>query len=187
MRTLSRLVVWGLLLAENVRSLTNWSNNLRYHNRGPVQFPTNLQELQQLIKDSGGRVRIIGTKHSFSDVADTEGILLSLEKFKTIHVDREKMTVSIGAGVTYHELLEELKLQKLAIDNVPSLPHLSVVGSLVTGTHGGGVTKPEIAESAVEMTVVTSAGNVAVLERGRDAVFEATVHSFGLLARPQCD
>lgn len=78
------------------------------------------------------------------------------------------MLVTVGAGVTYSTLLEKLKEEKVSIENVPSLPHLNVIGSLVTGTHGGGFTKPEIAENLTEMTVVTSDGELKVLKRDND-------------------
>jgi xylitol oxidase len=60
-------------------------------------------------------------------------------------VNNEDMTVKIGAGVTYSMLLEKLREEKLAITNVPSLPHLNVVGSLITGSHGGAAGLPELA------------------------------------------
>jgi len=43
-----------------------------------------------------------------------------------------------------------------------------VIGSLITGTHGGGVRKPEIAENLVEITVVTSEGTTKILKRRQD-------------------
>jgi len=55
------------------------------------------------------------------------------------------MTVRIGSGVTYSMLLDKLKEEKVAISNLPSLPHLNVVGSLVTGSHGGGAGLAELA------------------------------------------
>ena len=132
------------------------------------------------------RLRVLGTGHSFSDVADTTGIFISLENFDQIEVDKEHWTVTIGAGVTYSTLLEELKKHKVAIENVPSLPHLNVIGSLVTGTHGGGASKPEIAENILEMEIVDYNGNVKTLKKNningeKDRLFDSTVHSFGLL------
>jgi len=49
------------------------------------------------------------------------------------------MAVTFGAGITYSQLIAALAENKLALPNVPSLPHLNVVGSVVTGTHGSGI------------------------------------------------
>ena len=84
-------------------------------------------------------MRAVGTKHSFSEIADTEGTILNLQHLRKITVDKEAMTVTFGAGVTYTKLLEALVKEQVALPNLPSLPHLNVVGSVVTGTHGGGL------------------------------------------------
>ena len=47
--------------------------------------------------------------------------------------------MTFGAGVKYADLIEALKEQRMAINNLPSLPHINVVGSLMTGTHGSGI------------------------------------------------
>ena len=47
--------------------------------------------------------------------------------------------VTFGAGVTYTDLIEALKAEHMAIANLPSLPHINVVGSIMTGTHGSGI------------------------------------------------
>lgn len=71
--------------------------------------------------------------------------MISLENFDSIKVDRKNMAVKIGSGVTYSQLLAELSQEQLAIINVPSLPHLNVIGSMVTGSHGGAAAYAELA------------------------------------------
>jgi alditol oxidase len=86
--------------------------------------------------DDVKHIKVAGTKHSFNDIADTDGVHISLKNFKSVEFHGNSVT--FGAGWTYSDLIEELKKQKLALHNVPSLPHLNVVGSFMTGTHGGG-------------------------------------------------
>ena len=52
-----------------------------FNNKGTVKYPEGIQELEKLTKETEGRVRIIGTAHSFSDVADTDGTIISLKEF----------------------------------------------------------------------------------------------------------
>lgn len=80
-----------------------------------------------------------GSAHSFSDIADTDGLHISLANLTDISVDQSKMTVTFGAGVTYTMLIKKLTEHKMALRNLPSLPHINVVGSVVTGTHGSGM------------------------------------------------
>jgi xylitol oxidase len=59
-------------------------------------------------------IKIVGTKHSFNDIADTDGVLISLKRFKSIEFKANNQ-VTFGAGWTYSELIEELKKKKLAL------------------------------------------------------------------------
>lgn len=86
-----------------------------------------------------GGVKVYGTAHCFNDIADTDGVHISLTKLTNIAVDTSKYEVRFGAGVTYTMLIDALKEHKMALMNLPSLPHINVVGSVVTGTHGSGM------------------------------------------------
>ena len=107
--------------------------------------PSNTKELADLVQMSPHPVKVVGTAHSFNDIADTDGFHVSLVNFKDHSIDkrphskRKQGIVSFGAGFTYSELLKVLKAENVAIANLPSLPHINVVGSIVTGTHGSGV------------------------------------------------
>ena len=83
-------------------------------------------------------MRVRSTRHSFNDIADTDGVFLSLGQFSYVRLKPEENAVEIGAGATYTMVIEFMKKYNVALHNVPSLPHISFIGSLVTGTHGGG-------------------------------------------------
>lgn len=103
-------------------------------------------------------MKVIGTRHCFNKIADTYAYPqgqkpgttahISLEKFMWATFDKaiikgmessgEQPTVTFGAGFTYSKLIEVVAAKNLAIANLPSLPHINVVGSMITGTHGSG-------------------------------------------------
>ena len=116
----------------------NWAGNVQFTAENYVS-PESEIELLEIVGIAGGQVKVVGTQHSFTDIADTPGTQVSLEKFTEIKVNTSDNTVTFGAGVTYTLLMEALIEHKLALSNLPSLPHLNVVGSMVTGTHGGGI------------------------------------------------
>ena len=66
--------------------------------------------------------------------------------------------MTFGAGVTYTQLINGLKAEKLALANLPSLPHLNVVGSVVTGTHGSGESKSAIATYVTALAYIDANG-----------------------------
>lgn len=90
------------------------------------------------------------------------------------------MAVKIGSGVTYSQLLAELSQEQLAIINVPSLPHLNVIGSMVTGSHGGAAAYAELATMLQEIEIVDYVGNFKVIKSSEEN-FKRVIHSFGML------
>ena len=56
--------------------LTNWAGNLVYRARA-LHEPRSLDELRDLVRRSGS-LRVLGSRHSFNDIADTSGDLVSL-------------------------------------------------------------------------------------------------------------
>src|SRR4051794_38220747 len=117
---------------------TNWAGNVTF-SADKVTSPTSLGALRELVGASR-RVRVLGTGHSFNEIADTGGVLLSLAGLPSgIDVDPVARTVRVSGGVRYAELARAVHARGLALHNMASLPHISVAGSVATGTHGSGV------------------------------------------------
>ena len=125
-------------------------------------------------------MKVVGTGYSFNDIADTPGTQVSLARFTGIEVHHDSEAVTVGAGVTYTVLIEALTHEQLALPNLPSLPHLNVVGSVVTGAHGGGIHTQTMASSVTALRLVDPNGDIKVLTRG-DEDFGHYLHSFGAL------
>ena len=139
---LSTVATAEQIAATSDQASTNWAENIVYSSTGTAS-PGNEEELLSLFR-SNSTLRVVGTRHTFNDISDTNGLHVSLEKFNSITVSPDKTQVTFGAGVTYSDLIKVLAEHKLALAILPSLPHVNVVGSLVTGTHGGGVEMPAL-------------------------------------------
>jgi xylitol oxidase len=126
-------------------------------------------------------VRALGTGHSFSRVADTEGVLVSTSGLPTVvDVDAATSTVRVSGHVRWGELAQRLDAQGLAVANMGSLPHISVAGSCATGTHGSGSRLGCLASSVTGLSLVTSDGSTVEIDR-RDPDFDGYVVSLGTL------
>jgi len=73
-----------------------------------------------------------------------------------------------------------LNHQGRALSNLASLPHISVAGACVTGTHGSGDGNQSLAAAVVEIDLVTADGEVLTARRG-DPDFAGTVVNLGAL------
>lgn len=65
----------------------NWSNNIRFSADAYLE-PTDIWDVKQVFDNQDVKhMKIAGTKHSFNDIADTDGVQLSLKNFKSIDFD----------------------------------------------------------------------------------------------------
>jgi xylitol oxidase len=157
----------------------NWAGNLTY-SASRVAHPTSIDEAREMIT-SADRVRILGTRHSFNDIADTDGTLVCLDAMpRIIEVDESAQSVRVSGGIRYGGLAPVLHDRGLALANLASLPHISIAGAVATGTHGSGDAIGSLATAVRAMTILTVDGDLRVLARG-DADFDGAVVSLGAL------
>ncbi len=158
---------------------TNWAGNLRYRARGLV-VPASIDELIETIVGAP-RVKALGSRHSFSDIADTDGLLVSLSTLGGVpELDADRGVVRVPGGMRYGELAPWLHARGRALANLASLPHLSVAGAVATGTHGSGERIGSLATQIAALELVDGTGAHVRLARG-DADFDGAVVSLGAL------
>jgi xylitol oxidase len=156
----------------------NWAGTHAYR-AARVHRPSTVAEVQEIVARAP-RVRVLGSRHSFSDVGDSDE-LVTLEALPAdVVVDRERMTVSVGAGVKYGELAEALNAEGLALHNLASLPHISVGGAIATATHGSGNGNGNLATAVAGLELVSSDGELLAASRG-DPDFDGLVVGLGAL------
>jgi xylitol oxidase len=124
-------------------------------------------------------VRALGSRHSFNELADGTGTLVSLEELPA-EITVTGQHVSVPAGVRYGVLAEFLQEQGLALPNLASLPHISVAGAVATGTHGSGDGNGCLSTSVAGLEIVTASGGLRQVWRG-DPEFAGSVVALGAL------
>lgn len=140
---------------------------------------TTIEEVQQAVTATDGPVRALGTRHSFNDLADTTGTLITVTGIPAAPVlDESAQTVTVGAGARYGELALWLESRGWALHNMGSLPHISIGGAIATGTHGSGLTNGCLSDAVAGVEYVNATGDLVVATRG-DAGFEGLVVSLG--------
>ncbi|GAA0655686.1 alditol oxidase [Streptomyces thermocarboxydovorans] len=162
-------------------TVTNWAGNITYAAKA-LHRPHSLPELLALVADSE-RLRVLGSGHSFNEIAEpgAEGVLLSLTDLPPeLDVDTAARTVRVGGGVRYAQLARQVHARGLALANMASLPHISVAGSVATGTHGSGARNGPLACSVREVELVTADGSTVTVRRGEER-FGGAVTSLGAL------
>jgi xylitol oxidase len=156
----------------------NWAGNYRYRAQR-LHRPSTLEQVRALVV-AAARVRVLGSRHSFNDMADSTELVTLAAMPADVIVDRAAATVSFGAGMTYGELATTLRDEGLALHNMASLPHISVAGAVATATHGSGDASGNLATAVAGMEIVTSAGELVLAARG-NVDFDGLVVGLGAL------
>lgn len=169
------------MIAETPRGLVNWSGSHHYA-ATELYAPQTLEELRSLVADARGTLRVLATRHTFSAIGDADG-LISLERLThghAIEIDAAAGTATVGAAVTYAELAAALNAHGLALENMASLPHISVAGAIATATHGSGTELGNLATSVRGLELVSGEGEPLRLT-GEDPRLEGAAVHLGAL------
>jgi alditol oxidase len=166
----------------------NWAGNLTY-GAGDLVRPTTLEQLAEAVAGPG-QVRALGSRHSFNDVADTDGVLVQVDALDdgrpavdVLDADGVQTgVVSVNAGMRHGEVSRALHATGRGLGNLASLPHISVAGAVATATHGSGDANQSLASAVVGLEVMTPEGELRRLTRADDPdVFPGAVVSLGAL------
>jgi len=146
-----------------LRTWQNWSGLATAH---PAQelTPTSPEEVVDAVvaaRRHGLAVKMVGSGHSFTDIAVAEGLLLRPDRLTgVVTVDRDAMTVTALAGTPLHELNETLARLGLALHNLGDIDRQTVAGAISTGTHGTGGRWASLSAQVAAFDLVTADGTV---------------------------
>jgi xylitol oxidase len=124
-----------------------------------------VEQLQEIVAGAT-QVHVLGSRHSFTGIADADELVTLDALPADVAVDETAGTVSFGAAIRYGELAGRLAAADLALHNLASLPHISVAGAVATATHGSGVRNGNLATAVAAGEMVTSSGEILAVRRG---------------------
>lgn len=136
--------------------------------------------------DPASPIRALGTRHSFNDLADTAGTLITLvDAPANAILDEVGGTVTVSAGTRYGVLALWLEERGWSLHNLGSLPHISIAGAIQTGTHGSGVTNGSLTTAVRALEYVDAAGEVRTCDITDDdfPALAVGLGAFGIITR----
>jgi xylitol oxidase len=125
----------------------------------------------------------LGSRHSFSKIADSPDNLVSLKEMnKVVSLDKAANTVTVEGGMKYGELAPYLHQNGYALPNLASLPHIAIAGACSTATHGSGVKNGNLSTAVSAIEFVNANGDLVVLSKQKDGEqFYGAVVSLGAI------
>ncbi|PKS08088.1 hypothetical protein jhhlp_005363 [Lomentospora prolificans] len=158
----------------------DWMNSVGEQRCTPREKakPANLKQLVQIVtkaKESGTRVRAIGSGHAFSDIARTDDAILVnpilLNDIEEVDLGalreeaRGETLINVQAGITLRLLKQELDDRGLALINMGGYDAQTISGTFATGTHGSGISFGPLSSFARSVVLVTETGAVYQIEK----------------------
>jgi FAD-linked oxidoreductase len=149
-----------------------WGNWAREQFCAPsaIVRPTSEAQLAEMVAGAakrGERVRAVGTGHSFTDCACTDGLMVDMTGLhRVIEADPASGLVTIEGGAKLHTLGPQLADYGLGLENQGDIDAQSITGAAATATHGTGARFTNVSARIVAMRLVTAAGEVLTLSAG---------------------
>jgi xylitol oxidase len=161
--------------------LANWAGNLVY-GTDRLYSANSSQQVRDYVKREG-KLKVLGTRHCFNDIADSKHGFLSLKTMdEVVELDTHASTATVDAGITYGQLSPYLHSKGFALHNLASLPHISVAGACSTATHGSGEKNGNLATAVSGLEFITADGELLNLSKRHDGeTFEGAVVGLGAI------
>ncbi|MEV7321430.1 D-arabinono-1,4-lactone oxidase [Streptomyces sp. NPDC093970] len=126
--------------------------------------PASVDELAAAVRqaaEDGLRVKPVGSGHSFTSIAATDGLSIRPQLLTGIRaIDRTAMTVTVEAGTPLKRLNMALAREGLSLTNMGDIMEQTVSGATSTGTHGTGRSSGSLAAQIRALELVTADGSV---------------------------
>jgi L-gulonolactone oxidase len=165
-----------------------WSNWAGVEHASPVEIrtPGGPEEVVAALEEArarGIRVKAVGSGHSFTGAAVTDGIMLRLDALSGLtEVDLARRRVRVRAGTPLHQLNPALQALGLALPNLGDIDRQTISGAIATGTHGTGARLQGIAAAVSGLTLALADGTTLTCSQEEHAdVFQAARVGLGAL------
>ena len=167
------------------RPWKNWAGTYRC-SPTRIESPSTERQIIAIVRssaDRGERVKVIGSGHSFTDIACTDGCMIRLDNYnQVLNVDRDAATVTAQSGITIQQLSDAIAHAGLAMENMGDVGYQTIGGAISTATHGTGERFRNMSSQVVGLSFVTASGDVRHCSPDRDPdVFKAAQVGLGAL------
>ena len=146
--------------------MPTWTNWARQQRCAPerVETPGSEEELAAVVARAA-RVKVAGSGHSFTDIACTDGVMVDMSRMRRVQ-SVDVLDVTVEAGITLHDLGEELRARGLAMENQGDVDPQTLAGAISTATHGTGGGFGNLSSQVVGVRLVDGAGELRDIREG---------------------
>lgn len=132
-----------------------------------LEVPCTMEQLQTLVADttrSGGKIKVVGGRHTFSNITKTSDTLVDLRHFCGVtNVDLNARTAEVRGGTQLGDAIAELNRAGLHFSSLGGWYGQTVAGAIATSTHGSSMKHGSLSDIVLEVEVVVADGSVVTI------------------------
>lgn len=125
--------------------------------------------------ESGGRIRVVGAGHSWSEIAAPEDVAVTLDRLSGV-VAYEEGRIRVKAGTRLRDLNLALAEQGRALPILGSISQQSVAGAIGTGTHGSSLVHGNLSSLVLAARAIAGDGSTVAIGAGDERLDAFRVH-----------
>jgi FAD-linked oxidoreductase len=164
-------------VSARTKDWSNWAGNqtAKVQRIATPQSPQEVVEVLKVAEGDGLTVKGVGSGHSFTPAAITDGVLIRPDGLTRVKaLDKETGLVTVESGMPLSRLNELLAEQGLALTNMGDIQVQTVAGAIGTGTHGTGRASGSIAAQVCGLELVLASGEIVTCSPDENAeLFQA--------------
>ncbi len=123
-------------------TISNFGGNISFAPRHLLVPATEAEVVEILDRHAKGKVRVVGSLHSWSPIVVCEDALVDLRHFDRVEVERGSdgaVWATVGGGCRIKDLLRQLhSLSDATIPALALITEQTIAGAISTATHGSG-------------------------------------------------
>jgi FAD/FMN-containing dehydrogenase len=120
--------------------IVNFGGNVAFSPRHRYAPGSEAEVLELLDRHAGGRIRVIGSLHSWSEDAVCDDVILDLHRFDQVAIEHRdgEIWATIGAGCVLGDALAQLRAAGATLPTLGAVTVQRMAGVVSTATHGSG-------------------------------------------------
>jgi len=149
-----------------------WTNWARQQVCAPavIERPSSEEQVAAAVRRAakeGLPVRAVGSGHSFTDIACTDGAMVDVSAMdRVLEADSSTGLVRVQAGISINAFGEALEGHGLALENQGDVDTQALAGALATATHGTGLAFSNLPSRVESLRLVDGRGEVHEIDGG---------------------
>lgn len=144
----------------------NWAGNQSCLSENYFE-PETEEQIIEIVRFSGKnkkKIRVVGSGHSFSPIAISNEILISLKNYRKL-ISVNKDIIVCQGGMYLYELYNIMLLNRLSFPNFGVINKQTVAGAIATGTHGSSLMHKSLSSQIEKLRIITATGDPIEIAR----------------------